>query len=102
MHFKFTAENGLLNYWKDHKSILNFMWKPYNWKTYIWACDQLKANNWSAENFKKTCDFNELAPEPTIPSCDTGQRIHFFDTDQLTITWMSIIRLTQVTSSHTS
>ena len=26
---------------------------------------KLKTNNWSVENFKKTCDLDELAPEPT-------------------------------------
>ena len=27
--------------------------EPYDWKTKTWACDQLKANNWSVENFEK-------------------------------------------------
>ena len=44
-----------------------------------WACDQLlKANNWSAKNFLKKCDHDELAPEAAIQSCDTGQQIHFW------------------------
>ena len=31
--------------------------------------------------------------EVAIQSCDTGQRIPFFDSCQLTITWMSAIKL---------
>ena len=56
----------------------------------------VKANNWSAENFKKARELNELAPEPVIPSCDSGQRIPCFDSCQLTIIWLSIIKLIQV------
>ena len=40
------------------------------------------------------CDLDELAPEPVIGSCDTGQRILCFDTCQLIVIWMSIMRLT--------
>ena len=54
---------------------------------------QLKANNWSAENLKKTCDLDERAPEPAIQSCETCQQIPCFDSCQLTMTWMSIIKL---------
>ena len=32
-------------------------------------------------------------PEPAIWSCDTGQWIYYFDSCQLTTTWMSTIRL---------
>ena len=46
------------------------------------------------ENLKKMRDLNELAPEPAIESCYTGQRILCFDTCQLTVIWMSIMRLT--------
>ena len=42
---------------------------------------------------KKKCHLNELAPGTAIRSCDTGQRIPWFETCQLTIIWMSIIRL---------
>ena len=54
---------------------------------------QLKATNWSAESFKKALNLSELAPEPVIRSCDSGQRIPFFDSCQLTIIWMSVIKL---------
>ena len=63
---------------KKPQIIILLRGKPYNWKTWTWGHDQLKANNWSAENFKKTCDLDELAPEPTIRSCDTGQWITCF------------------------
>ena len=46
-----------------------------------------------AENFKKTCVLNEVASEPAIQSCDSGQQIPCFDTSQLTIIWMPIIKL---------
>ena len=42
---------------------------------------------------KKTCDFHELAPEPEIQSCDSGQQIPYSDSCQMTIIWMSIIKL---------
>ena len=32
--------------------------KPYDWKTKTWACNQLKAKNWSTENFKKIRDID--------------------------------------------
>ena len=35
----------------------------------------------------------ELAPEPVTRSCDNGQRIPCFDSCQLTIIWMSVIKL---------
>ena len=38
-------------------------------------------------------NLDELAPEPTERSCDTGQLIPCFDSCQLTILWMSIIKL---------
>ena len=40
-----------------------------------------------------TGDLDELASEPTIRSCVSGQRILFFDSCQFTIIWMSIIKL---------
>ena len=42
----------------------------------------IETNIWSAEDLKKTCD--ELAPEPTIQSCDTGQWMPCFDSCQFT------------------
>ena len=42
---------------------------------------------------RKTGYFNELAPEPAIRSCDPGQLIPCFDSCQLTIMWMSILKL---------
>ena len=42
------------------------------------------------ENFKKARGLNELAPEPVIRSCDSGQRISCFDSGQLTIIWMTV------------
>ena len=42
----------------------------------------IETNIWSAEDLKKTHD--ELAPEPTIQSCDTGQWIPCFDSCQFT------------------
>ena len=33
-------------------------------------------------------DLDELAPEPAIRSFDTGQRIHCFDSCQLTLIWI--------------
>ena len=73
MHLKFTSDNGLKPLQRNPESILNYWGEPYDWKTKTWACNQLKANNLSAEYFKKTHNFNELAPEPTIQSCDSGQ-----------------------------
>ena len=42
---------------------------------------------------RKTRYFEELAPEPAIRSYDPGQLIPCFDSCQLTIIWMSIIKL---------
>ena len=42
---------------------------------------------------KTTRDLHELAPEPAIPSCDFVQRLSHFNSCQLTIIWMSIIKL---------
>ena len=79
MHFKFTSGNGILDHCKEiHKSL---------------AFCQLKTTNWSAENFKKALNLSELAPEPVLRSCGSGQRIPCFDSCQLTIIWMSIIEL---------
>ena len=51
----------------------------------------IETNIWSTEDLKKTRD--ELAPEPTIQSCDTGQWIPCFDSCQFTKLLMSIIKL---------
>ena len=75
-----------------HKFILNFRGQLYEWKTETWACDHLKANNWSAENLK-TLDLGEFASEPAIQSCGSGQWIPCFDSCQLTVLWMSVIML---------
>ena len=47
-----------------------------------------KSSTWSAVNFKKTHDLDELLT-CAIWSRDTGQRIPCFDRCQLIITWMS-------------
>ena len=72
--------------------ILNFRGQLYDWKTKTWACDHLKANNLSVENLK-TRDLGEFASEPAIQSCGSGQWIPFFDSCQLTIIWMSVVKL---------
>ena len=41
---------------------------------------------------QKTRYLDGSAPEPTIWLCDTGQRMPYFDSCQLTITWMYNIR----------
>ena len=67
-----------------------------NWiffKTWTWAGDQLKTNNWSAVNLKKHVKTISCAPEPVIRSYKTGQRTPYFDSCQLNITWMSKIKL---------
>ena len=38
-------------------------------------------------------NLDKLVPEPAIRSCDSGQHIPCFDSCQLTIIWMSIIKL---------
>ena len=51
---------------------------------------QSKTSTWSAIKFtKKTADLDE----PTIWSCDRGQQIPCFDRCQLSITWMSNIKM---------
>ena len=50
------------------------------------SLQSIKTNNWSANNFRKTCHLNvHLALGPAIQSAETGQVIPF-----LTITWMFI------------
>ena len=63
-----------------------FIWMK---KNQTWACDHLKTNNLSADNFKKILDLDGSTPEPAIRSCDTGQRIPCFDSCQLITTLMS-------------
>ena len=49
-----------------------------------------KTSTWSAVNFKKPLDLDELLSlEPAVWSCDTGQRIPCFDRCQLIIIWIS-------------
>ena len=61
-----------------HKSVLNFRGEPCDWKTWTWACDELKANNWLAENLKLhvTSMSWHLSPEYSHVN---GQRIPFLD-----------------------
>ena len=59
-----------------------------NTKNWAWACDHLKSSNLSADSFKKTLELSGSIPEPAIRSGDTNQRIHCFDSCQLTATWM--------------
>ena len=47
----------------------------------------------SVDNFRKNMTSIGSTPEPAIWSCDTGQWISYFDSCQLTTTWMSNIRL---------
>ena len=67
-------------------------------KLWTWVCDQLKTNYWSGITFKKRhlCSITRRL-EPTIQSCDTGQRIAFFDSCQLTIIWMFTIKFSSKT-----
>ena len=41
---------------------------------------------------RKSRDLDELAPEPAIWSCVSGQRIPCFYSCQLTIIWMCIVK----------
>ena len=70
--------------------------------TWSWACDQLKTGNLFVDNSKKkTCHLKWLTPEPAIWLCDTGQRIPYFDSCQLTTTWI-YNTMYLVAGSHTS
>ena len=89
-------KNDLVVAYLQHGSSSIILSQKINWNEKIlkWVWEKLKANNRSTENLKKkTCHLNELAPETAIRSCHTGQHIPWFDTCQLTIIWMSIIRL---------
>ena len=50
----------------------------------------IETNNWSVDNFEKHVTSMSCTLEPAILSGHTGQQIPFFDSCQLTITWMSI------------
>ena len=54
---------------------------------------QWKSTDWSAVNFIKTLFLEEFQPEPAIWSCGTGQRRPWFDSCQLTMKWISDIKL---------
>ena len=57
----------------------------------------LEYQNWSVENFSKTHVTSiSCTSEPAIPSCDTGQRVPYFDSCQLIIKWMSNIKLNTI------
>ena len=43
--------------------------------------------------YKKKSELDELTLEPIIRSCHSGQQIPCFDSCELTIIWMSIIKL---------
>ena len=60
----------------------------HNKKNWTWACDHLKSSSLSADSFQKTLELSGSIPEPAIRSGDTNQRIHCFDSCQLTATWM--------------
>ena len=53
----------------------------------------IKSEQLVSEKLEIHIDLNELAPESVLWSCDSGQRIPCFDICQLTIIWMSIIKL---------
>ena len=50
MHYKFTSDNQLETIAKKSTNLYLTLGE---WKTYTWTFNQLKANNWSAENLKK-------------------------------------------------
>ena len=54
---------------------------------------QLKTSYLSADNFGKKSSLGESTPEPAIWSCNSCQRIPYFDSCQLTTTWFCNIRL---------
>ena len=59
-----------------------------------WVCNQLKPIiNWSVDNVEKHVTSMSCTLKHAIQSCDTGQQIPFFDSCQLTIAWMSTIKL---------
>ena len=53
----------------------------------------MKSSNLSADTFKKALELSGSIPEPAIPSVDTGQQKHYFDSCQLIKTWVYNIRL---------
>ena len=53
----------------------------------------------SADNVKKTRNLNGSTPEPAIQSCDTGQRIPYFDLEMSIAQNMDMQYL--VAGSHT-
>ena len=62
-------------------------------KNWTWACDHLKSSNLSADTFKKALELSGSIPEPAIPSVDTGQQKHYFDSCQLIKTLVFNIKL---------
>ena len=56
---------------------------------------------WSAEKLKKKKRYlDALVREHVIGSCGFGQQIPCFDSYQLTIIWMSIIKLNMVQAPY--
>ena len=86
----------ILNHCKEiHKSKKTLGENHITEKHKTWACNQLKANHWSAEYFIKNMQPHWVGtwPHDTVMcpwSVDT-----FLDSCQLTIIWMSIIKLTK-------
>ena len=79
MHSKFTSDNGLETIAKKSSNLYH----------------KIEKDNYEPANNKKlttgqrktlrTRDLDELVPEPAIRSCDSGQRIPYFYSCQLTI-----------------
>ena len=60
--------------------------------TFLEPAIQSTTSPWSAVNFKKTADLDNIQLDPAIWSRDTGQRTPCFDRCQLTIALMSNIK----------
>ena len=73
------------NYKFCHKPEANWIF-PEKW---TWACDPLKTITDQPRTLRKHITSTSCTPEPTIRSCDTGHRISYFDSCQLTTTWVS-------------
>ena len=57
---------------RNHKT--QFLWQR---EILNLSLRSIKVNNWSADNFEKTRQVNELYTWTSIQSCDTGQRLLF-------------------------
>ena len=90
MHFKFTSDNGLETIAKKSTNLYltlreNRMTGKHNLELAI----SYKLTTGQRKTLKKTWGLDDLAPEPAIRSCDSGQRILCFGSCQLTIIWIS-------------